>query len=355
MLSDPASPDCQALTQATAGDATPASIAERGPVDQATFEREILPSYRPIVLRGQFQDWPAVQAGLDGHEALAAYLLAHSLDSPIQVMIGQPNIKGRFFYNEDLDGVNFVHREVRFMELIAELLRLVSSQRPPALYAGSSATNNHFDAWEQDNASNISLPEATARIWIGNAISVATHFDTSNNLACVVGGERRFTLFPPTQIENLYVGPLEMTLAGQPTSMVNLDCPDFERYPRFSEALRFAQSATLGPGDAIFIPALWWHHVASMSPFNVLVNYWSEPAGRVGAFPAMVHALLAIRELDPNERAAWKHWFDHYVFQDRAAEVANHLPVTSRGVLGQPTAARAAKILAYLTRALSRS
>jgi len=61
------------------------------------------------------------------------------------------------------------------------------------------------------------------------------------------GGRRRFTLFPPEQIANLYVGPLDFAPTGAAMSMVNLRNPDFARHPRFKEALAATQVAELGP------------------------------------------------------------------------------------------------------------
>ena len=112
------------------------------------------------------------------------------------------------------------------------------------------------------------------RIWIGNRIRVAPHYDVKENVAVCVAGRRRFTLFPPGQIANLYPGPLEQTPAGTPVSMVDQHAPDLERYPRYAEAWTTAQQATLEPGDAIYIPYCWWHGVESLEPVSILVNYW---------------------------------------------------------------------------------
>ena len=71
------------------------------------------------------------------------------------------------------------------------------------------------------------------RIWLGNAITTPTHLDEWNNIGCVVAGRRRFTLFPPEQIANLYIGPLDFAPTGAPMSLVSLHEPDFERFPRF--------------------------------------------------------------------------------------------------------------------------
>src|SRR6185295_10671014 len=100
-----------------------------------------------------------------------------------------------------------------------------------------------------------------------NRTRIAAHHDLPDNLACVVAGRRRFTLFPPEQLNNLYVGPLDFTPAGQPISRVDIDTPDLETYPRFAEALNAARRAELGPGDAVYIPALWWHDVLSLEDF----------------------------------------------------------------------------------------
>ena len=66
---------------------------------------------------------------------------------------------------------------------------------------------------------------------------------------------RRFTLFAPELVDRLYIGPLDLTPAGQPISLVDLAAPDLARFPRFAEALPQAQVVTLEPGDALFIPA----------------------------------------------------------------------------------------------------
>jgi len=335
--------------------ATETRVAERGAVDAETFAREIAGRYAPIVLRGQVADWPAVAAGKAGERALASYVAGFAGGKPLEVLLGAPDIAGRFFYNADMSGFNFERQQVPLQALMGELLRLAETkaEKPPAIYANAAIAPDHLPGWGEANPLGLPTTGAKPRVWIGNALRVATHYDVSTNLAAVVAGRRRFTLFPPEQVPNLYVGPLDRTLAGPPVSMVDPDEPDFERYPRFAEALKHAQVADLGPGDALFIPAIWWHHVRAFDRLNVLVNYWWEYDTTASPFVALVHALMSVRDLPFAEKQAWRAWFDHLVFNEDAAAAADHLPEAARGVLGEASPARTDKIRAYLLGSLS--
>src|SRR3546814_5235870 len=72
------------------------------------------------------------------------------------------------------------------------------------------------------------------------------------------------------QFANLYLGPIDNTPAGRTVSLVDLDAPDLAAHPRFTEAMAQARTVELNPGDAIFIPSMWWHHVEGLDPFNIL-------------------------------------------------------------------------------------
>jgi hypothetical protein len=333
----------------------PNPVAERGPVDAATFMREVITEYRPMILRGQVAHWPAVAAGKSGPRAITDYLKQFGGGKPLEVLIGKPEIEGRFFYNEDMSGFNFHRQPVPLDSLVKELLRLAEEgvEHPHAIYANAATTPEHSPGWLEAN--DLRLPvNATPRLWIGNAVQVATHYDVSPNIACVVAGRRRFTLFPPEQMANLYVGPLDHTLAGPPVSMVDPEAPDLDRYPRFAEALAAAQYADLEPGDALFIPTIWWHHVRAFDPFNVLVNYWWFYEQSASPFVALVNAMMAVRDLAGPERAAWKSWFEHLVFSDDAPHAGDHLPEQARTVLGPPSRERTEKIRQYLLGMLSK-
>jgi hypothetical protein len=194
------------------------------------------------------------------------------------------------------------------------------------------------------------------RIWFGNAITTPTHLDEWNNIGCVVMGRRRFTLFPPEQIANLYIGPLDFAPTGASMSLVRLHEPDFKIFPRFRDALAAAVTAELASGDAIFIPPLWWHHVESLESFNVLVNYWwhAMPGIAVGAdsaFDCLIHALLTLRPLPDATREAWRALFEHYVFGTQSG-VTGHIPEHKHGILGRISAEDAARVRKLLAERL---
>ena len=332
----------------------PARVPELVGVDAARFAAEVEPHYRPVVMRGIAADWPAVAAGRAGPRATADYLLRFDGGGPLDLLAGDSSIGGRFFYRPDMAGFNFQRARIGLPLLLERLLREADAPAPPALYAGSAPAPEHFPGWTQENRLPLPAAEATARVWIGNSSRVSAHYDVSSNVAVVAAGRRRFSLFPPEAGGDLYVGPLDTTLAGQPTSMVDIEAPDLDRFPRFARARERMMVADLEPGDAIYIPSLWWHEVRAQGPLNVLVNYWHGQDPAWSPFPALVHALAAVRDLPSGERAAVREWFDRYVFAEDAAHAADHLPPHARGVLGPPGPERSAAIRDYLQRALER-
>lgn len=342
---------------ATDRPATDCRVAERPAVDAAAFASEVVTGFQPVVLRGQVRHWQAVAAGRGGDRAMAEYLAAFGAPGgkPLDVMIAPPEVEGRFFYaDETLTRFNFHRQQVPIGALVAELLRYAETDaaRPHALYANAATAPEHLPGWEGANPLDLGI-DAPARLWIGNATRIATHYDTSINIACVVAGRRRFTLFPPDQLANLYVGPLDHTMAGPPSSMVDPDAPDLTRYPRFADAHAHAQVAELEPGDALFIPPTWWHHVRAFGRLNVLVNYWWEHRSGA-AFLALVHAIGAVRDLPVAEKQAWHSWYEHLVFAPDAAQAADHLPPSARGILGADSTDRTGRIRQFLINMLQR-
>ena len=325
-----------------------APIPVRTQVDLRTFHEEIQPAARPVVFKGLVGSWPAVIAGRESPRALVDLIRRHDRGLMPNVIEVPAAAQGRIFYRDDLSGLNFTRVAASIGATLERLLALANEPDPPGLFIESMVAGDFLPDFAA--AHPMPLVDATVgpRIWIGNRIKVQTHFDPLYNIACVVGGRRRFTLFPPDQLANLYIGPIENTPAGVPVSMVPLTAPDLQRYPRLAEALRHAMSAELEPGDAIYIPYAWWHHVESLTPFNVLVNYWWNPAARSGSpFGALLHAAMSIRDMPPDQRAAWKNMFDQLVFTDPDVALG-HLPPDKRGLLGPASAERSSEIRAIL-------
>lgn len=319
------------------------------------FHRTVLPSAEPVVLRALVRHWPLVRAGTESAEALAAYLTRFDRGAQVSAMVGPPGIEGRFGYNDDLTGFNFRRASLPLSDAMAMLMDYATEARPSALAVQSVPVRDALPGFEADNPMPLLADQVEPRVWIGNAVVVAAHHDPSENIACVVAGRRRFTLFPPDQVANLYVGPFEHTPAGPAVSLVDFDHPDLERFPRFEAALAEALVVDLEPGDALYIPYLWWHHVRSIDRINMLVNYWWTPSdmGRGRPMHALMHAMLAVRDLPPAHRQAWRAMFDHYVF-DADETGASHVPPPRRGLMGLIDAPAIRALRTALAQSLSR-
>jgi len=304
----------------------------------------------PFVLRGLASGWQAVRKAKVSNADLTGYLRDCAADVPVRACMGAPANQGRVFYNEDLSSLNFDQVETRLAAVLDELEQHQHDTNPPTIYVGSTETEYCLPGFAADNRLDLPGIQPSVRIWLGNRHRVAAHYDVLENIAVVAGGRRRFILLPPEQIVNLYVGPIEFTPAGQPVSMVDFERPDFERFPRFSEAVKHARTAVLEPGDAVYIPSMWWHHVEGLESLNVLVNHWWLPVPFYLGAPldAMLHAILSIRELPAAQRNAWRVFFDHYIFSADERLTA-HLPEGRRGVL-DPLDENAARRIRMLLR-----
>jgi len=303
-------------------------------VSREIFRNEIVPRDRPAVMKGLVSDWPVVRAAGQSPESLYAYIRACDLGQPTETFLATPDIKGVFFYRDDMRGLNFERTKQLFHATIATILACRDHPNPPAIWA-PAASGQGFPQFTADNVIDILDKPVLPRLWVGNAVTAPTHYDTSENVACVAAGHRRFTFFPPDQLLNLYIGPLDLAPGGMPTSMVKVSAPDLERYPRFADALATAETAELEPGDAVYIPSYWWHNVQSLDPLNLLVNFWWHEGSRGPAdpFAALALGLLSITALPASRREILRRMFDHYVFQTEGDPVP-YLPPDRRGILG---------------------
>jgi len=234
-----------------------------------------------MVLRGIAREWPLVIAALKDSRDAMSLLEAGANDQVTKVLRSEPAEEGRFHYGKDVGSFNFIRGEGNVAGVLAVLRDQEISYRPFAMAAQALIAERYFPGFTQTHPMPFVPRTADPRLWIGNAAKVATHNDPTENLAVVAAGRRRFTVFPPSAEPDLYMGPHHPTPAGPRISMVHVTAPDLGRYPRYASALEVAQEVELVPGDALFIPRDWYHHVEALDRFNVLVNYWWDSSKEV--------------------------------------------------------------------------
>jgi hypothetical protein len=234
---------------------------------------------RPVVLRGLVRHWPSVRHAMQSPEDLCHYLMSFDRGGACDTVLMPPEVQGRLFYSADMKGFNFMRAKRTVSAVIEQMVRYSQFPVAPFVAMQSALLSECLPGFADANQAPFVEPDVPPRLWLGNEVVTPAHFDESHNLACVVSGRRRFTLLPPEQVRNLYLGPLDFAPTPTPISLVSFRAPDFARFPRFRDALASAEVAELEPGDALYIPSLWWHHVESIGVLNAMVNYWwSAPA-----------------------------------------------------------------------------
>jgi hypothetical protein len=305
-----------------------AAIARPSPADFGALVR----AEQPVVIKGLVDAWPALAAGRRSPAALNAYLKAMDTGVPAPVMEAPARTGGRFGYGADLREFAFTKRQAGLSHTLDRIERLLGDPDAPFVAIQMLPLASHLPAFVRDNPQPLLPPAVMPRLWVGGAVRTQTHNDRDHNLACVIAGRRRFVLFPPTQVANLYVGPLDNP---PPLSLVDPEAPDLARFPRYRHAHAAAQVAWLEPGNALFVPKYWWHHVTSLEPYNAMVNWWwgDTATGLERANDVFLTALLAFKDLPPGERAYWRAMFEAHVFA-ADGEASAHIPDALKGALG---------------------
>jgi len=145
----------------------------------------------------------------------------------------------------------------------------------------------------------------SCQLWAGLGGSVTPcHYDVVENFFAQIRGRKRFLLFSPAESWRLYPHATNHPLDRK--AMVKFDAPDLERYPDFKDAR--CVEAVLGPGDVLFVPRFWWHHVLQVhgdteldSVENLGCNFWTRPRPLqelARQVPKVVVPMLAHRQIE---------------------------------------------------------
>ena len=327
--------------------------------DQIPFDA-LFAANEPVILRGLVSDWALVQAGQLSSDRAMDELQRHSSGKPVGVYIAPAETNARFFYNDDCTGFNYQSKHTELSNIFAEIRESRDNPDRSYYYMNSLTLDNCFPGLREHNDlvfdhEIFTHNKPLSKVWVGTESIAAAHYDVPSNLACCVVGDRRFTLFPPEQIHNLYPGPLEPTPGGQVITMVDLKNPDFERFPRVRQALDAAVIVDLKPGDAVYYPSMWWHQVEALSPFNIMINFWwlTVPAHMGNPMDVVMHAMMSLRDRPEAEKKAWREVFEYYIFGSSQTP-QEYIPPAMLGALGELDNNRIRRLRAFLKDKLNR-
>jgi hypothetical protein len=178
----------------------------------------------------------------------------------------------------------------------AELLRNREAHEQDIYLAKCSIAQTpliHTEACSQiqSHLSQLGLTQSASplNLWVGPGGHVeCLHYDPTDGTLIQLHGAKRVVLFPPEQTANLYPYPFYLHLRHGMRirswfSQVYPDRPDFQAFPRLQQALHHRYELVLEQGEALYIPAGWWHEVTALGNEMVcsLNRFWRvQPAQR---------------------------------------------------------------------------
>lgn len=215
--------------------------------DAAQFFRDFYHAHRPVLLTGLIDHWPAMEKwSLD-------YLEARFGDRAIRVQWDRES-------NKDYEANSDAHGATRpFAEVIG---RLRAPGRSNDFYM---TANNHdhnrralAELWDDVGAIPGYLTDQAGRdgfLWIGPAGTITPwHHDLTNNLLLQVRGTKR------VRFAASHDTPLMRNSRHCFSDWKTAELPPGPA----AEGRPAVLECEIGPGEALFLPVGWWHHVESL-------------------------------------------------------------------------------------------
>ncbi|KAI6653760.1 hypothetical protein LOD99_3264 [Oopsacas minuta] len=110
-------------------------------------------------------------------------------------------------------------------------------------------------------------------VWLGEPGVIAhMHYCEYHNFYVQIQGSKKFTVFSPSEWIHVYPYPyLHPHHAQAQVNISNVN--DTDKFPFITKAT--GMEITLEPGDLLYLPPLWFHHVEALET-SISVNAWSD-------------------------------------------------------------------------------
>lgn len=213
-------------------------------IDPARFFEDFYCSNRPVKLTGLVDHWPALEKwSLD-------YLAEMLGDAPVE-------LQGERESSSNYELYKLRHRRMLPMREVVAAIRRFDRTNEFYVTAFNDTTNKHSLAPLWDDLGPVSILEPSGGrdgfFWMGpKGTLTPLHHDLTNNLLVQVVGRKRVRMIAPWDLKavrNHVHCFSELTLedleGGGPGVPDQLEC-------------------VIGPGEALFLPVGWWHHVEAL-------------------------------------------------------------------------------------------
>lgn len=224
------------------------SVERRRDVSREEFLRDYYSRNRPVILTGLMQNWKAPSLWtpeyLKARYGSETVEITAERDSDPMYEFNIENHNRKVLFSDYVDMVTD-RGESNDYYLIARN-HVLEQKGMIGLLEDIEAFPEYLNAKTPENI----------RLWFGPAGAVSQlHCDTTNVLMAQVYGRKRIKLIPSNQLHLVY------SLRGT-YSQVDCENPDYEKYPLFKNATTI--ELLLEPGEVLFLPVGWWHHVRAL-------------------------------------------------------------------------------------------